>query len=103
MRRILVDRARRKNTAKHGGEFQRNALDCIDPPVDGPSDQLLVVHEALDSLAESEPQAAELVKLRYFAGLGQQEAASVMGIGRRTADRLWAVARARLYRELHES
>jgi RNA polymerase sigma factor (TIGR02999 family) len=102
MRRILVDRARRKQAVKHGGEYQRNALDCIDSPVEGPSDQLLAVHEALDTLAEDEPQAAELLKLRYFAGLGQQEAASVMGIGRRTADRLWAVARARLYRELHE-
>ena len=102
MRRILVDRARRKQTVKHGGELQRQALDRIDPPVNGPSDQLLAVHEALDKLAESDSQAAELVKLRYFAGLGQQEAASVLGIGRRTADRLWAVARARLYRELHD-
>lgn len=102
MRRILVDRARRKQTVKHGGEHQRNDLGCIDPPVRGPTDQLLAVHEALDNLAEQDPQAAELVKLRYFAGLGQQEAASVMGLGRRVADRLWAVARARLYRELHD-
>ena len=102
MRRILVDRARRKKSIKRGGDQQRVELEAIEPAEDSRSDELLAVHEALDELAKREPQAAELVKLRYFVGFKQQEAAAALGISRRTADRLWAVARVRLFRALKE-
>ena len=103
MRRILVERARRKRTQKMGGDRQRIPFDRIEPPVDERSERLLAVHEALDSLQKREPLAADLVKLRYFVGLGQGEAAEAMGISRRTADRLWAVARTRLLQIIGES
>ena len=96
MRRILVERARRKQAIKHGGDRDKVPLSQIEPPMEDRADELLAVHEALDILHEHNPQAAELVKLRYFVGLGQQEAAAALGIGRGTADRLWAIARARL-------
>jgi RNA polymerase sigma factor (TIGR02999 family) len=103
MRRILVERARRKQSRKHGGDQQRVPLDLIEPPVDDRAEQLLAVHEALDRLEAHDPQAAQLVKLRYFAGLSQQEASAALGIGRRAAERLWTVARVRLFREIGES
>lgn len=96
MRRILVERARRKKALKHGGDRQRVPIDDAEAATNDRVGELLAVHEALGLLEEHNPRAAELVKLRYFAGLGQQEAAAAMGITRGVADSLWAVARARL-------
>ncbi|HMF18117.1 MAG TPA: ECF-type sigma factor [Gemmataceae bacterium] len=100
MRRILIDQARRKGTRKHGGEVQRIDLDHLAIAGDDPCDELLALDEALAELEENDPQAAQLVKLRYFAGLSHQQAAEVLGIGRRAADRIWALARAWLYQQI---
>lgn len=101
MRRILVESARRKKSVKHGGELQRNAsnLDDIDAPT--PSVDLLLLNEALDRLAEESPACAELVKLRYFAGLTMAEAAKAMGLSLATAERRWTYARTWLFAELN--
>ena len=97
MRRILVEKARRKQRVKHGGEHQRVELDderlvCSIPP-----DQILAVDEALQRFAEEEPEKAQLVKLRFFAGLSLEEAAEILGISRATASRHWTYARAWLH------
>lgn len=97
MRRILIDIARRKKTPKHGGHLRRTELRDVAPAGQMPSDDLLALDEALSELAEEDEEAARLVELRYFVGLGHQEAAEVMGIGRRRADGLWAYARAWLH------
>jgi RNA polymerase sigma factor (TIGR02999 family) len=103
MRRILVEAARRRATAKRGGGRDRVALDHLPVPAgdDDPAD-LLALDEALAELEGHDPQAAALVKLRYYAGLSHQEAAGALGIGRRAADRLWAVARAWLFRRVSD-
>jgi RNA polymerase sigma factor (TIGR02999 family) len=103
MRRILVERARHKAALKRGGKIQRLELDELSLPCDDRSAELLALDEALSELERHDPQAAQLVKLRYFAGLGHQEAAGALGIGRRAADRLWALARAWLYRRMAET
>jgi RNA polymerase sigma factor (TIGR02999 family) len=100
MRRILIENARRKNCLKRGGGQQRRDLDERAPAFDGPSDDLLALDEALDRLAKKEPVIAELVKLRYFAGLTLEQAAAVLNVTRRTVDRYWAYARAWLYNEI---
>ncbi|HLN28262.1 MAG TPA: ECF-type sigma factor [Gemmataceae bacterium] len=100
MRRILVERSRSKATCKRGGQARRLDLGKLSLAVDEPSEDLLALDEALAELEKHDPQAAQLVKLRYFAGLGHQEAAKVLGLGRRAADRLWALARAWLYRRI---
>jgi RNA polymerase sigma factor (TIGR02999 family) len=100
MRRILVENARRKRRLRHGGEFARQDLDPDEVIASEPSGQLLAVHEAVDRLAQTDPTAAELVKLRYFAGLSIPQAADVLGMSPRSADRLWAYARAWLRREI---
>ncbi len=97
MRRILVENARRKASLKRGGEPVRHALDEIDVSLQRPPEELLAVHDALDKLAETDPRAAELVKLRYFAGFTLDEAAEALGISPRTADSVWAYARAWLF------
>ena len=106
IRRILVEQARRKKAVRHGGQRQRQDLDpdCIAAVVleKGPDDELLALHEALDRLAERHPQKAELVKLRYFAGLTADQAAAALGISPSTADRNWAYARAWLRRAMSE-
>jgi RNA polymerase sigma factor (TIGR02999 family) len=102
MRRILVDSARRKQADKHGGGRQRVDLPPELPDPQTRSDDLLALDEALSRLEEHDPAAARLVKLRYFAGLGHQEAAEVLGLSRGAADRLWALARAWLFRQLSQ-
>ena len=103
MRRILVENARRKASAKHGGERVRMDLDqCLTIDAERPAD-LLILHEALDRLAAEDPLKADLVKLRCFAGLTHQEAAAALGLPRATADRYWAYAKARLYCEIYET
>mgnify|MGYP001425977991 CR=1 FL=1 len=99
MRRILVDNARRKRCARHGGELERVDLAAIQVAAPVPDeDEVLAVHEALDELAALDPRKAELVKLRFFVGLNFAEAAEVLGISEVTAKRDWAFARAWLYR-----
>jgi RNA polymerase sigma factor (TIGR02999 family) len=94
MRRILIDNARRKRRHKRGGERNRVDLDADAVAAPQPADDLLDLDEALTRLAAADPTAAELVKLRYFVGLTLPEAAEVLGIAPRSADRLWTYARA---------
>jgi RNA polymerase sigma factor (TIGR02999 family) len=94
MRHILVDLARRKGRKKRAGERVRVSLDAVEPVTSAPDDDLLALDEALTRLGEVDPTAAELVKLRYFAGLTIPQAAEALGIGARSADRVWAYARA---------
>src|SRR5262245_3858268 len=100
MRRILVDAARRKRRGKHGGDLHRVELDAVAAPNPEPRDDLVALDAALTRLATEDPQAARLVELRHFAGLTAPEAAHVLGVSPRTADRVWAFARAWLHREL---
>jgi len=94
MRRILVDRARDRRRQKRGGEHRRVRIDLDAILVEPPGDDLLALDEALLALALEDPIGAELVQMRAFAGLTLTEAAEALGIGRRTADRYWAFARA---------
>ena len=105
MRRILVDNARRKHSLKAGGAHQRADMDEYDLASlalseDAVSADLLALDEALAKMAQDDPRNAELVKLRYFAGLSLEQIAQVQGISRRTATRWWNYARAWLYREI---
>ena len=100
MRRILVDSARRRGRAKRGGGLQRVSFDENHLTVNEPPDALLALDDALDELTQKHPDKAELVKLRYFAGLTIEEAAAALGIATSTADRHWAFARAWLYRRM---
>jgi RNA polymerase sigma factor (TIGR02999 family) len=100
MRRILVDAARRKRRPKHGGDRRRVALDDVLSLAE-PPDDLVDLDDALTRLAAEEPRKAELVKLRYFAGLTVPEAAQALGISLATAERDWTFARVWLYSELH--
>jgi RNA polymerase sigma factor (TIGR02999 family) len=100
MRRILVEKARRKRRLKHGGDYQRVELDDVEITIDGPVEDIIALDEALTKLAEQHPQQAEFVKLRYFAGLTVSESATALGISTSTADRYWTYARAWLFREL---
>ena len=100
MRRILVDQARRKSRLKRGGDRHRVELDSACLVSRQPSPDLVALDEALTKLAASEPAKAELVKLRYFAGLTMLEAAAVLGISLATAERYWTFARTWLYAEL---
>ena len=102
MRHILVDVARRKAALKRGGGRTRAELQDADVARDDAPDEVLDVHEALAGLAAVDPQAAELVKLRYFAGLSLAEAAASLGLSTRTAQRLWAYSRAWLRRAIGE-
>jgi RNA polymerase sigma factor (TIGR02999 family) len=103
MRRILIERARHKVTLKRGGQGERLDLDKFQPAYDDRAHELLVLDEALRELECHDAQAASLVKLRYYGGLSHQQAAEALGIGRRAADRLWALARAWLYQRIGES
>jgi RNA polymerase sigma factor (TIGR02999 family) len=100
MRRILVESARRKARLKRGGDLERTELDDVEISLAGQSDDVLALDDALTRLAAKHPEKAELVKLRYFAGLTGDEAAAALGISPATADRYWTYARAWLVREL---
>lgn len=100
MRRILVETARRKQRLKHGGDRRRQELDEIAVAAPPLHEDLLALDAALDRLKAEDPQAVELVQLRYFVGLSIPEVAEMMGIAPRTADRLWAYARSWLHREI---
>jgi RNA polymerase sigma factor (TIGR02999 family) len=101
MRRILVENARRKKRLRHGGELRRVELGEAVFSIETSFDDLLAFDEALNELARVDRQAAELVKLRQFSGLTTEEAGELLGIPSRTSYRLWAFAKAWLYRRLH--
>jgi RNA polymerase sigma factor (TIGR02999 family) len=100
MRRILIDNARRKRAQRHGGGQHRVELEQIEIASTAKDDQLLAVHDALEKLEAEEKQMAELVKLRFFVGLTNKEAADILGVSEPTVERWWAFARAWLYREI---
>ncbi|HUE70759.1 MAG TPA: ECF-type sigma factor [Pirellulaceae bacterium] len=100
MRQILVNNAIRKKRPKHGGDRQRVDLDASAWLSDGPNDEVLALDAALSKLAAVEPLSAEVVKLKYFAGLSIPQVAVALAISPRTADRRWAYARAWLHQEL---
>lgn len=101
MRRILIDNARRKKFLRHGGGAERVPLDGLELAAGMADEQLLALHEALDRLAERDAQKAELVKLRFFAGLTNEQAAQVLGVSEPTVKRHWAYARAWLFRQMN--
>jgi len=103
MRRILIENARRKHTLKRGVEFERINLDKVEVAILADPETLLLVNEALENLEKDDPEAAQLVKLRFFAGMTIEEAGQAMGISGRTAKRYWTFARAWLFRELQRS
>ena len=103
MRRILVESARRKKRVKHGGELERVDVEAIDLPVATPDDELLALDEALNGLAAVDARAAELVKLCFFVGLTQEQAAKELGVSISTAERLWSFARAWLFRKMEKA
>jgi RNA polymerase sigma factor (TIGR02999 family) len=98
MRRILVESARSKRSLKRGGGARRVNFDQAASLVEEPADDLLALDEALDRLAAEDPAKAEIVKLRYFAGLTVEQAAQALGLSRATADRYWAYSKVWLYR-----
>lgn len=105
MRRILIDAARRRQAQRHGGglqrvEFNDSAPDMVSSP--GTDDELLSVHESVDALAAEDPRKAELVKLRYFAGLTLEQAADALGVSVPTAKRDWNYAKAWLFRDIEQ-
>lgn len=102
MRRILIDRARAKTAQKRGGELQRVEFEELDHPAAKRPERFLQLDEALTKLEAQDPQKSELVKLRFFAGLTNQQAANALGISTATADRNWAYARAWLKMEMNE-
>lgn len=100
MRRILIGNARRKHAQKRGGQAKRIDLDAIDQAERPANDKLLAMDDALDRLTDKDPVKGELVKLRFFGGLTNQEAAAILGISTATAERYWSYARAWLQNEI---
>jgi RNA polymerase sigma factor (TIGR02999 family) len=100
MRRILVDHARKKKSAKRGGGADHTDIDAHPIELAVPTDELLAVHAALDTLATEDEQAAQLVKLRYFVGMTMDEAATAMGMKKRSAEALWTYAKIQLQRAI---
>jgi RNA polymerase sigma factor (TIGR02999 family) len=100
MRRILVDRARRRLTHKHGGHLERVELQEVELPIPGNDTVVLEVHDALEQLASEDPVKAEVVKLRFFVGLEETEIAALLGVSKKTVQRHWAFARAWLFRAM---
>jgi RNA polymerase sigma factor (TIGR02999 family) len=103
MRRILIDNARRKQSLRHGGALDHVSLDGLDLVTNMDDERLLALNEALDRFATVDARKAELVKLRFFAGLTNEEAAKVLGVSEPTVKRDWAYARAWLFREINPS
>jgi RNA polymerase sigma factor (TIGR02999 family) len=103
MRRILVENARRKHSLKRGGGMVRRELDEAELLIPEPREDLLALDEALTQLAATDRAAADLVQLRYFGGLSSAEAAETLGISSRTAERLWAYARAWLHQQIKKT
>jgi len=103
MRRILIDRARRKHTQRHGGSYRRVDFESFDLAAPLVDDQLLAVNEVLEKLALEHPVQAELVKLRYFVGLTNEEVSEVMGISVSTAKNYWTFSRAWLLNEIESA
>jgi RNA polymerase sigma factor (TIGR02999 family) len=103
MRRILVERARQKRALKRGGGAQRIDFEQLSLSVDDPPCDLLALDEAVRELESNDAKAAQLVKLRFFTGLTHQQAADALGITRRSADRLWTLARAWLYQRMGDA
>jgi RNA polymerase sigma factor (TIGR02999 family) len=101
MRRILVNRARDKGRQKRGGGQERVDIELAEVSLNARADELLAIDDALEKLGREDAACAALVKLRFFAGLTQEESAQALGIARRTADRHWAYAKAWLFQELH--
>ncbi len=102
MRRILVNRARDKGRLKHGGDRIQLDFRQLDIAVDDPHEEVLLLDETLEELARADSLAANVLKLRYFAGLNMEQAAQALGLSRRTAYRCWGFARAWLYQQLRE-
>ena len=102
MRRILIEKARRRHAQRHGGGLERLEIEELDLAAPAEDDQLLAVNEALDKLAAQNPVKADLVKLRYFVGMTIAEAAEALGLSEPSARRQWAFARAWLFRELKQ-
>jgi RNA polymerase sigma factor (TIGR02999 family) len=100
MRRILIDNARRKGARRHGGGQQRVDVDEIDIAAPGKDNELLAINDALEEFAKIDQQKAELVKLRYFVGLTNEEAAEILGVSAPTARRWWNYARAWLFQKV---
>jgi RNA polymerase sigma factor (TIGR02999 family) len=100
MRRILIDHARQKRRIRHGGDRERVPLSDVAAAAEAPAEELLALDEALDRFAARDPLKAELVKLRYYVGLSEEEAAAALGISRATASRYWTYARAWLINAL---
>jgi RNA polymerase sigma factor (TIGR02999 family) len=103
MRRILIDRARRKLTARHGGNCERVDLDGQELAAPDTDDQLLAVHEVLDNLAKDYPVQAEVVKLRYFVGMTNEEIALLLGVSVTTVSNYWMFARTWIFHEIKSS
>lgn len=100
MRRLLIEKARRKRRPKHGGDRHRVSLEAVEPIVQAPSEDLLALDEALTRLADHDPVKAEVVKLRFFAGLTMPEIAQALNLSLATVERYWIYARTWLYAEL---
>jgi RNA polymerase sigma factor (TIGR02999 family) len=100
MRRILIENARRKHRLKRGPNQERVGLQDAEPAVNGPCDDLIALDEAIEKLARIDKVKADLVKLRFFAGLTGEQAAQILGISHNTADRYWAYARSWLHLEI---
>ena len=103
MRRILIDNARRKRALRHGGGQARVNIQEVEIAAGAREDELLALHQALDKLAAEDAGLAELVKLRFFVGFTNKEAAEILGVSEPTVERRWAFARAWLYREIQLS
>ncbi|MDR3457534.1 MAG: sigma-70 family RNA polymerase sigma factor [Verrucomicrobiae bacterium] len=103
MRRILIDRARRKLALRHGGECEHVHLDGFEPAAPEADQQLLAVHEALDKLSADHPVEAEVVKLRYFASMTNEETAQVLNMSASSVKNYWNFARTWLFREIERS
>ena len=101
MRRILIDNARRKSYQRHGGGKEKVSLEGLDLAAAMDDEQLLGLNEALNQLAEHDAPKAELVKLRFFTGLTNEQVAQVLGISAPTVKRHWAYARAWLFRRMN--